>query len=121
MAAHRISHWEIMGKDGKAVADFYDKVFDWAPQEWGEGSGYYGVDADHAGIGGAVGQGSDTMPNFIRVYVEVDTIDEHLKKITAAGGEVVYPRTVIPGVVAYAIFRDPAGNEIGITERERPD
>lgn len=120
MSKNPIVHWEIMGRDGDAVAAFYRTVFDWAPQAWEGVDGYHGVDAEHAGVGGAVGKGSETMPAYVTVYVGVDDIDEHLGKIEGAGGATVVARTVIPGVVAYAMFRDPAGNVIGLAEHEAP-
>ena len=120
MSKNPIVHWEIMGPDGDAVAAFYRKVFDWAPRAWEGVDGYHGVDVDHAGVGGAVGKGSETMPAYVTVYVGVDDIDEHLGRIQAAGGATVVPRTVIPGVVAFAMFRDPAGNVIGLAEHETP-
>ncbi len=60
------------------------------------------------------------MPSYVMIYVGVDSIDEHLKMIEAAGGKTVLDRTVIPGVVAFAQFRDPAGNVVGLTELVTP-
>jgi hypothetical protein len=120
MGKNPIIHWEIMGADGNATAAFYGKVFDWAPQAWSGFEGYHGIDAEHGGIGGAVGKGSDDMPAYVTVYIGVDDIDEHMKKIAAAGGSTVLPRTVIPGVVAFGMFRDPAGNVVGLAEHETP-
>jgi hypothetical protein len=120
MGKNPIIHWEIMGADGNATAAFYGKVFDWAPQAWSGFEGYHGIDAEHGGIGGAVGKGSDDMPAYVTVYIGVDDIDEHMKKIAAAGGSTVLSRTVIPGVVAFGMFRDPAGNVVGLAEHETP-
>lgn len=120
MGKNPIIHWEIMGGEGKGVADFYGRVFDWAPEAWEGMEGYSGVDEAHGGVGGAVGSGSAEMPHYVTIYVGVDSIDEHLQKITAAGGTTVRPRTVIPGVVAYAMFKDPAGNVVGLAEHATP-
>jgi hypothetical protein len=32
----------------------------------------------------------------------------------------VVPRTVIPGMISFGMFRDPAGNLIGLVEAETP-
>ena len=48
------------------------------------------------------------------VYLAVDDITYYLEKVKRAGGTVVKDVTVIPDMVTYAIFRDPAGNEIGL-------
>ena len=120
MGKNPIIHWEIMGPDGNAVAAFYGKVFDWAPQAWPGFEGYHGIDKDHGGVGGAVGKGDDATPSYVTIYVGVDNVDDHLKKIEAAGGSTVLARTVIPGVVAFGMFRDPAGNLVGLAEHTTP-
>jgi predicted enzyme related to lactoylglutathione lyase len=120
MGKNPITHWEIMGSDGHAVAAFYSKVFDWTPQAWDDSGEYFGIDDGQGGVGGAVGKGSAERPNYVAVYIGVDSIDEHLKLITAAGGTTVAPRTVIPGVVAWGMFKDPFGNFVGLTEHTTP-
>ena len=50
------------------------------------------------------------------IYLGVPDIDAALKKIVASGGSVVMPRMVIPKVVTLAIFKDPAGNRMGLVE-----
>ena len=49
-------------------------------------------------------------------YLGVPDIAEALKQIEAAGGQVVVPRTEVPGVVTFALFLDPAGNRLGLAE-----
>ena len=50
------------------------------------------------------------------LYMGVDDIDEVLAKVEANGGSIVLPRTVVPQVVTFALFKDPAGNLLGIAE-----
>jgi predicted enzyme related to lactoylglutathione lyase len=50
------------------------------------------------------------------IYAGVDSIDEALKKVAAAGGKVVTPKTPIPGMGAYARIADSEGNVIGLFE-----
>ncbi|MGF1668668.1 MAG: type IV secretion system protein, partial [Acidimicrobiia bacterium] len=59
-------------------------------------------------------------PQPVPAHVEVDSIDDHLAQIGAAGGSTVVPRTVVPGMVVFAQFSDPAGNVVGLVERETP-
>ncbi|MEX2446638.1 MAG: VOC family protein [Dehalococcoidia bacterium] len=54
----------------------------------------------------------------VLVYIEVDDPAAYLGKVKAAGGEVVQDVTVIPDMVTYATFRDPAGNEVGIVKAQ---
>jgi predicted enzyme related to lactoylglutathione lyase len=48
--------------------------------------------------------------------VDVESIDQALKHVQAAGGRVVRERTEIPGMGAYAYFTDPEGNTLGLWE-----
>jgi predicted enzyme related to lactoylglutathione lyase len=50
------------------------------------------------------------------IYVGVPSVDEALKKVEAAGGRVVTPKTPIPNMGAFARVTDTEGNVIGIYE-----
>ena len=50
------------------------------------------------------------------LYVGVSSVDETLKKVKAAGGKVVTPKTPIPGMGAYARVADTEGNVVGLFE-----
>ena len=116
MASH-VTHWEIMGEDGDGLKAFYSDVFGWSLELVPGFDSYYTVSGDEVGgSGGAVGKGSDDMPHYLTIYFGVDDIDEHLSKIEAAGGTTIVPRTEVPDTVIFAMFADPAGNVIGLTE-----
>jgi hypothetical protein len=118
--AHRIAHWELMGPDGGKLAGFYRDLFGWETQAPPGFDTYHMVDAEQAGVGGAVGQGSAEMPSYQAIYVEVASVDEHLAKAEAGGGVTIMPRTVLPGMVTFGLFTDPAGNVVGLVEEETP-
>lgn len=118
--AHEIVHWEFMGPDGAAIITFYESLFGWKTEEVPGFDGYNLVGADQAGVGGAVGQGSESMPAYVTVYVQVDDVTEHLAKAEAAGGRIVMPRTVVPDMVTFGLLADPAGNVVGVVEAEMP-
>jgi hypothetical protein len=117
--ASKLVHWEICGPDAGALKEFYGDLFGWefeSPEGFG---GYHMTSAEQTGLGGAVGEvnPSDTdLTAYVTVYLEVADIDAHLARIEAAGGRTVKPRTVIPGMVTYAMFGDPGGNLIGLVE-----
>ncbi|MBT8212298.1 MAG: VOC family protein [Acidimicrobiia bacterium] len=117
---NKIVHWELMGPDGGAMAGFYKDMFGWESEPVPGFDGYHMVDGDHAGLGGAVGKGSEEMPAYLTMYIEVASINEHLAKIEAAGGGTVVPRTVVPDMVVFAMFADPAGNLVGLVEQDTP-
>ena len=116
--SHKIVHWEIMGPDGDALSSFYGELFGWKGEAVPGFDSYYTIDQEQTTVGGAVGKGSEEMPNYLTVYVEVDNVEEHLAKAEAAGGSTIVPRTVIPDIVTFGMMSDPAGNIVGMVERE---
>jgi predicted enzyme related to lactoylglutathione lyase len=50
----------------------------------------------------------------VLVYVRVDDLEAILQKIAEAGGVIIVPSTPQGEGMAYATFRDPAGNVLGI-------
>ncbi|MBI3110476.1 MAG: glyoxalase [Ignavibacteriales bacterium] len=113
-----VVHFEVIGKDGKKLHDFYSKLFDWKidannPIQYGL------VTAEQGGIGGGIGAAQPGQSGYVTFYVQVKDPDEHLKKVTALGGKVVMPTTVIPGMVTFALFSDPEGHMIGLVKEEQ--
>jgi len=114
---NKIVHIEIMGADGAGQQKFYSEVFGWDTEAVPGFDHYYMASQESAGApGAAVGQGSEEMPSYVAIYLEVDSIDDHLAKIAAAGGQTVMPRTEVPDVITFAMFTDPGGNLVGLTE-----
>jgi predicted enzyme related to lactoylglutathione lyase len=50
--------------------------------------------------------------------VDVESVDAAVKAVTAAGAQIVHPRSAIPGVGWLAYFKDPEGNVVGMMERD---
>ncbi len=117
--ANQVTHWEIMGADGAGLKDFYAGLFDWNLEAVPGFDEYYTVSGDEVGgSGGAVGKGPETGPTYLMIYLGVDDINETLAKVEAAGGSTITPRTEIPDTIIFAMFSDPAGNVVGLTENE---
>jgi predicted enzyme related to lactoylglutathione lyase len=55
MATPAVAWFEVTGKDGASLLDFYGKLFDWQINDPGDGSGYGLVAAAEKGIGGGIG------------------------------------------------------------------
>jgi predicted enzyme related to lactoylglutathione lyase len=120
MAEHKIVHWELMGPDGDKLAAFYGELFGWSLAPSPGFDAYNMTTEEETGIGGAIGQGNENMPQYQTIYIQVDSVEEHLGKAEGAGGTTVVPRTVVPGMVAFGLFTDPAGNLVGVVEAETP-
>jgi uncharacterized protein len=115
--ANKVSWFEIMGSNGRALQQFYGDVFGWQFEQAGEMT-YGMVSAGDGGIGGAVGD--STQGNYVTVYIEVADPQAVLDDIGQKGGETVVPVTEIPNMVTFAQFRDPEGNVVGLV-KSRPE
>ena len=51
-----------------------------------------------------------------RIYVGVADVRATLAAVVAAGGTIDAARFEVPGVVVLGLFRDPAGNAMGLVE-----
>jgi len=102
-----IVFFDIAGPDGAGLKNFYAGVFGWSIDD------RLGVDgASTGGLRGTLRQ--DPAEKIL--YLGVADINAALEQITQAGGAVDVPRMVVPGVVTFALFRDPAGNRMGLVE-----
>ena len=112
-----VVHFEIMSSGGAELRRWYTETFQWDMTQSWQGPMDYGVVAapDGRGIGGGIGKAED-RPNLVTVYIEVDDPQTYLNKIAESGGETVQPVTEIPGIVTFALFRDPEGNVVGLTK-----
>ncbi|MBM4166152.1 MAG: VOC family protein [Ignavibacteria bacterium] len=114
MAAAPVTHFEILGKDGERLKDFYKKLFGWDinsdnPMNYGL------VQSAGKGIGGGVGESQDGKP-MVTFYAEVDDLQATLDKAVAMGGKIDVPVTEIPNMVTFAQFQDIEGNIVGIAK-----
>ena len=50
------------------------------------------------------------------ITIDVEAIDDALTAIEAGGGTTITPRTAIPGMGAFAYFKDPEANVLGLWE-----
>jgi predicted enzyme related to lactoylglutathione lyase len=128
---NRVTHFEIPTDDKSKSKDFYSEVFEWqiadVPVQMGGGTGTYTIattvatdpttqmPTEPGAINGAIveRQGRITAPV---ITVTVDSIDDCLKKVTSAGGEIIESRQEIENMGYYAYVTDPAGNVIGLWE-----
>lgn len=122
MAAAPVVHFEVIGKDGKKLQDFYSKLFDWKidannPMNYGMVTAAgQGTEPGKGSIGGGVGAGQPGHPAYVTFYVQVPDLAASLKKAESLGGKTVVPPTEIPNVVTFALFNDPEGNLIGMVK-----
>jgi uncharacterized protein len=120
-----VVHFEIPADDVARAKEFYRSVFDWQLQDMPDMD--YTVarttEVDEATQmptsagainGGLVPRSSETPAPVLTI--DVESVDQALKQVEAAGGRVVRERTEIPGMGAFAYFTDPEGNTLGLWE-----
>ncbi len=123
----KVVHFEIPAEDLNRAKDFYGSVFGWQLNTMPMGEGEYTVvmttpvdqqtqqPTEPGAINGGMMQRNQQVPAPV-ITVDVDAIDDALKEIETRGGATVVPRTAIPGMGAYAYFKDPEGNVLGLWE-----
>lgn len=57
-------------------------------------------------------------PTDKRIYIGVDDVTKKLEEIKARGGSIDVPRFEVRGVAVLALFKDPAGNPMGLVEMQ---
>ncbi|MBK8954960.1 MAG: VOC family protein [Saprospiraceae bacterium] len=114
---HRIVHFEIPCDHPESVMKFFSDVFGWQFSQFGN-MDYWSVstgDPSTPGInGGLMAKKHPDQP--IVNTIQVESVEAHSTKISAAGGTIVVPKMAIPGVGWLAYFKDPDGNIHGIFE-----
>jgi hypothetical protein len=112
-----VVHFEINSASASALAQFYADAFDWSLET--DGPDYTQIRTNGVcegsrvpGIDGGIGS-SDPGDDFVTFYVQVPDVTEALERVAALGGQVDMPATEA-GRVVIGMFRDPAGNRIGL-------
>jgi predicted enzyme related to lactoylglutathione lyase len=121
----KVVHFEIPADDESRARDFYRSVFDWQLQEMPELQYTIAMTTpvdeqtqlptEPGAINGGLMKRSADTPAPV-ITVDVEAIDEALKQVEAVGGSTVRPRTEIPGMGAFAYFKDTEGNVVGLWE-----
>lgn len=122
-----VVHFEMPYDDRERMAKFYTSAFDWQMQMLGQEMGDYVLatttETDEKGPKhpGAINGGFfPKRPEFPAQYpslvIAVDDIQEAIKKILAAGGEVLGEPMEIPNVGHYVSFIDTEGNRMSVLQ-----
>ena len=124
----KVVHFEIPFDDGDRARKFYSEAFGWAIAEIPE-LNYSMVQA-----GPIDEQGFPTEPGYIGggmigrespidrpvIVIDVDDIDETLKKVEELGGTSVQGRQDVGDMGYAAYFKDVEGNLMGLWQSRQP-
>lgn len=115
----RVVHFEITAKDPERCKKFYQDAFGWKMQKWEGPMEYWLVmtgDEKIPGIDGGMGRREEEAGQLVTNTIDVANVDEALKKVAAAGGTVVRPKSAVPGVGWLAYFQDTEGTLWGMMQ-----
>jgi predicted enzyme related to lactoylglutathione lyase len=115
----RVIHFELPADDTARARQFYERVFQWQFQQW-EGPMEYWMattGAGQPGIDGAVAPRQAPGQGTVNV-LGVQSVDETIRAVEAAGGRTVVPRTAVPGIGWVAYFLDTENNTFGVMEAD---
>jgi predicted enzyme related to lactoylglutathione lyase len=115
MADNRIIHFEVVGRDGAALQDFYSELFGWRFDTNNPG-GYGIAPSDQTGVAVGVGSTPDGSAGHVTGYVGVADIDAALARATELGGRVIQPKFSPGPGATIALMADPEGHVVGLTE-----
>ena len=108
-----VVRFEIGCEDSVAIAEFYEKVFDWKTEKTPMGAEINTGTND--GINGAITALGHEPHQYVKFYMEVPNADAAAEKIKAHGGKITIGPVDIPGNKGrFAWFEDPEGNALAI-------
>jgi uncharacterized protein len=122
-----VIHFEMPYDNRQRMAKFYQSAFGWRTEPLGEQMGNYvratTTDSDQNGpktpgaINGGFFQKTDDRPlQYPSVVIAVDDVEDAMKSVKAAGGQVLGEPMEIPGVGQYVSFTDTEGNRVSMLQ-----
>jgi predicted enzyme related to lactoylglutathione lyase len=120
----RVVHFELVADNPERAMKFYKQVFGWEFSKWDGPQDYWYVktgEDNQPGINGGLASKSshDSKPGGrVANSIDVPSVDEFTKKISAEGGKILSPKMPIPGIGYLAICQDTEGISFGIIQRD---
>lgn len=114
----RVVHFEIPSANVEVSRKFYETVLGWKLEKYPGPMEYWLIstgDPKTPGINGGLGGAANEFKATVNT-VEVEDIDEVLKKVLANGGKIIMPKDEIPGVGLLAYVSEPGGAVFGIMQ-----
>ncbi len=117
--SNRVVHFEIPCDHPEKTMDFFQQVFGWTFQHYGNEE-YWAVitgDEKSPGINGGIMKRRDPKQPVVN-SIDVANLDQSILDIEKAGGKVVVPKMPIPAIGWLAYFTDPDGNIHGLFQND---
>jgi predicted enzyme related to lactoylglutathione lyase len=111
----QVIHFEVTGKDQKALQSYYSDLFGWKLNTDFPG-GYGMTDRSQTGVVVGVAGTQDGSAGLVTGYVRVADINATLAKAESLGGHTIMPRFSPDGSAYLALVADPEGHIVGLSE-----
>lgn len=119
------TYFDLTVADVNGARRFFEQLLGWQFERFPMPYEYYRITAgapDEPGIDGGVGAIADTTLSagrpMTQLTIPVPDLDAYLKRVVAAGGSIVEPRTPIPGIGFYATCAEPGGLKFGLIQAD---
>jgi predicted enzyme related to lactoylglutathione lyase len=112
----RVVHFEIDAVEPERAIKFYEGVFGWEIRRWKGPYDYWLImtgDPEEGGIDGGLQTRDGDQPSTV-MTIDVNSAEEAVAKVMAAGGRLVRDIQTIPGVGHFAYCEDTEGNVFGV-------
>ena len=119
------TYFEIPVSNMDRAIKFYSSVFECEFVKetiHGNEMAFFPFDVQKKGITGGLAKGESYKPslNGSLIYLSTKDADGMLKKITASGGKILFPKTLVPGLGYSAEFKDSEGNRVALFQKLNP-
>lgn len=119
------AYFDLSVENLKESRQFFENVFGWHFEKMPLPFEYYRIqagDPDEPGIDGGIGKIKDLTfgdgkPLSV-VTVPVVNLDASISKVKESGGNIVEPKTAIPGIGWYATCAEPGGLMFGMMQSD---
>jgi len=122
---NKLTHFAIHIDDVERAKKFYDSVFDWGFNSYGQDD-FLQITADKSENGELIGamqsrkySSVGEKINGFECTIGVENIDEIINKVESSGGKILMPKTSIPHVGCIAKFLDTEGNLVCAMQYDR--
>ena len=119
------TYFDLTVRDVGQAKAFFERVLGWRFSKFEMPYEYYRIQAGpegEAGIDGGIGAVKDAPTSegkpMTQVTVPVPDLNEVVARVIAAGGQIVEPRTPIPGIGWYATCAEPGGLKFGLIQAD---
>ena len=118
-----VVHFEVVGRDGEGLRNYYSELFGWefgdpvGPTNYAVVSREGNTNSEGAGIGGGVGTGPAGYEGHVTFYVEVPDVGAALEKAESLGGtRMMGPDKMPEAGIEIGLHTDPRGHVIGVVK-----